>query len=267
MHVIAGVPLTLAWAPVWAATNTGSLCKEATEASGVHVIWAYPLNAVVTVLAVAVQPIASLVAIAAAAIFKLIALAFCCAKNFEKTMSQAARYNFDAGIWGLKARSQLIVRIFNPSFKLGKKLEDVSVIQDSHASQYATKHDASLSIFPAAPTIVALGIGAIYQETIEEPESDEHPFAPYIGGALAYPFNAIVSVLAIAVQPVLAVIGLIAAAAFKLIGCCIDDANEIAKHIFKAVIAGCTHRPEVIVRIFNPNYTLGEKLTIKDLIA
>lgn len=283
MEFIAGIPITCAMAPVFAAANTGKLCEDYTRKSCAHMAWTYPLHAVVTVLAVAAQPILSLIAIVAAAIFKLLSFA-CCSHHLEET----AKVVFNAGICGLRARAQLIARLLDPSFELHSSL-NVSLLQLGEGMGYFYNYNVSTwgSLFAAGPAKIAAQTGALCIEKANvdaqerqaiEAESrrqvfdfdddniqKKHFLAPYAHAVWAYPLNALVTVLAVAVQPALAVIGIIAAAVFKLFSCCSDDAGETSKHIFHGVIAGCSARPELLVRIFDPSYTIADNLEIKDL--
>lgn len=254
MECLGIVPGFSAIGPVLLATKTEKLAAEADD---LNAIWCYPLNAVITILAVAAQPLLAVIAMITAPIFKCIACCFT-DPDRENGLHKLADSLIDRTAAGFSARFQLLVRIFNPSFELDQNLE-VSELQINLANKknYFLKHRISLLIlFPVAPAYTAIQTGKLCQMYAKESR---------LHALWTYPLNGLVTLLAIAVQPILGVIGLIAAAIFKLIGCCSSRADELATHLFRATVAGFTARAQLVVRIVDPSYYLDKEFHVKNI--
>ena len=94
------------------------VCKDVTK---LHRIWAYPLNAVVNLLGIAIQPIASLITLVAAAIFKLLSL--CSEEAFQWNSLAKEALKASAMIFDMHV---LFIRIVYPPFQyeeIGKKYD------------------------------------------------------------------------------------------------------------------------------------------------
>ena len=100
--------------PLLGSQLSSQLCKDINENEGIgklHAAWAYPLNAVVNLIGVALEPIVSLVAFVAACVFKLISL---CSDN--DTWKEFAQIGFEsAGM--ISDIHVLFVRIVYPPFQ------------------------------------------------------------------------------------------------------------------------------------------------------
>ena len=118
METVLAAPQWCAVGPAVGAFMAGRMCAQITEANAIHRLWTYPLNGIVSILAIAVQPVAAVVALVVAVIFKLIG---CCSKDFD----DAANQTFQTVIAGFTSRSQIFVRIFNPSFVLEERYRDI----------------------------------------------------------------------------------------------------------------------------------------------
>lgn len=228
--------------PSLIAVELGNAVASKVKENQAHIIWGYPVNAVVTVLAIAAQPILGVIAAIALAVFKLLA---CCSQNME--LQKEADELFQLVQSGFTARSQLTVRIFNPSFVMDSLLR-VSCLEN-YPEITLSKN------FAAAPAILAARLGKF---------CDRYIRANAAHGVWAYPLNGLVTILAVAVQPIVTLIGIITAAIFKLISCCSETYDERANDVFQAAIAGVTARPELLVRIINPSYHLDEKLHVEE---
>ena len=235
--------------PAVMAAMTADLFDNRTKKKEIHALWAYPLNGIVTILAIAVQPILSVVALIAAAIFKLIG---CCSTKFDESATKV----FQAAVCGFAARSQLFVRIFNPTFSIDERFQ-VRELEDAILPEYWYE-DSTFSVkdLIAAPAFLAATTGKLCMEYTEE------------NGAHArwtYPLNGIVTILAIAVQPILSVIGIVAAAIFRQLGCCSEKFDNLSYATFEAAIGGFTARPELFVRIFDPSFSLDYNYDVDQL--
>lgn len=201
--------------------------NEKTAENPLHAIWAYPFNAVVTILAIATQPILAVIATIATAVFKLIG---CCSQEAREKADTV----LEAIVKGCRARPQLFVNIFNPNFKIERNVFYLQLEIDSAA------------YLPMLPANLAAVTGAWCANFIED--SGWH-------GLWAYPLNGIVTLLAVTLQPLASVIGIVAAAIFWQLGCCSDTFDKLARTTFEGAITGLAARPELIVGIFAPSFS------------
>ena len=104
---------SLSTLPLAMSRSSAQMCIEAStkEELKVHRYWAYPLNAVVSLIGIALQPICTLINLIVAAIFKAIAW-------YTESFDLEARVNFIIGLKSLHAMFTLFVRIFYPAFTL-----------------------------------------------------------------------------------------------------------------------------------------------------
>ena len=226
--VEAGAMIT-AMGPLGFAFETQKLCMSHVKENKAHLLWAYPLNGVVTVLALAVQPILSLIVLVVTPIFKLIG---CCSDEWD----EVANTTFKMAATSFACRPHLFVNIFNPAFEADSGLDPKKLI-DNMAPSY----------FAASPVTMALMTAKLHNEYREQ----------NVAHVLwTYPLNGIVTILAIAVQPILSVIAIVAAAIFRQLGCCSEAFDELANKTFHAAIAGLIAIPDIFVKMIYPPFEM-----------
>ena len=102
------------YVPLSASQYSSEMCRERSNESILNVGWTYPLNAIVNLTAIAIQPLLTLISLVAAAVFKLIS-AFSSEEN-AKTADIAMKCNLEAAQLSVPGIAVMFVRIFYPSF-------------------------------------------------------------------------------------------------------------------------------------------------------
>ena len=104
------------------------------EDTKVHQYWAYPLNGIVSLIGIGLQPICSLINLIVAGILKLIAQL-----TDSKKLDLEARVNLLVGLKSLHALFTLFVRIFYPAFAL-EIMTDPTLIRFNEGRQREIQH-------------------------------------------------------------------------------------------------------------------------------
>ena len=110
--VVIDLPVLIALTPTVLPIASGNLCSHYTHKHVANALWAYPLNGVISLIGIAVQPLASLISLIAAGIFKLLS---CCAEDVE-CWETAAEEAFQAGALTFIGIYVVFARIFVPEF-------------------------------------------------------------------------------------------------------------------------------------------------------
>lgn len=224
--------------PATFAVASADLCDELTEDNMLHGFWVYPMHAAVTVLSLAAQPILAAIAMVAAAAFKLVG---CCWDESEEKATKL----FKAVVCGFMARPQLWVRIFNPTFIVHypvRRLDSEEAVQWEH--------------FPIIPANIAALTGKLCKVFVDAKQAH---------ALWTYPLNAIVTLLAVALQPIASVIGIVVAAIFRQLGSCSGTFYNLADTTFDGAISGLSALPELVVRIIDPSFYLDFEYDVENL--
>ena len=243
MEAVEAAGLLTAIGPTVFSAALGKECKgivDSEDSNKAHLLWVYPVHLVVTVLTLAIQPALAVIALVVTPILKLIG---CCSDKCDEIANDV----FNAAIASFSLRPQLLIRLINPSFELKDKLE----------LRNLEHRRMSLVNFVAAPTSFALLTGNLHSEYTEKNRAH---------ALWTCPLNGIVTILAIAAQPILSVIAIVAAAIFRQLGCCSDEMDEVANKIFHVAVAGFTAIPQLFVRIINPAYALEDDYSLQAIL-
>ena len=125
------IPQIAAIFPVIPSMITARICEhhvlDKKNGSAVNGLWAYPLNAIVTVATVCLFPVGALIALVVAAVFKLIAISVDCCSSEDNDWHDAARETLGIALFDILSIAHVIAAIFRPDLDEKDWMPEITV--------------------------------------------------------------------------------------------------------------------------------------------